>query len=175
MKNLTLVLGIAVLCTGCAIRAKMERAYPVETAERATPVTQPPLEQPEPELHAEPTYVDIWLDCGPEKLGAYHVEIHYDPGIVAIERVESPSASSFSGSPLAKEESFKSGLTRIIGLAPGGASERGRIVIARVRFAPVAPGTSRLSVSIKSMYNPDSKALAGIASLSADTISVTRK
>jgi len=116
-----------------------------------------------------PRYVDIWLDMGENELGAYHLILHYNEKVVSIHEVlPSPYTSPGSTtSPLSKPEAYTTGMTAIVGLIPGRQGPKGRIHIAHVLFTPVETGKSAVSVSIKSLYDPQSKPVTGVVELSS--------
>lgn len=161
MKEIIVIVGFMVCCAGCATYATKVSRHPVEG------ITAP--------ARVEPEYVDIYLDCGQSRLGAFHIEIHYDPAVVAISEIESAPEGAFSCSPIAKRETFSSGQTGIIGLIPGGRGPGGRVAIARVHFKGVSRGKSGVSVSIKSLYDSESSRITGVAILSSGELTVTQE
>ncbi len=170
MKKTMIILGMITVLTGCSMAdIRYEETIPAAAEADIEPKK---MKFEEKESLVEPGYVDISIDCGESRLGAYHVEFHYNPEVIAVSDIERAPEAGFAGTPMAKPESYRSGSTRIIGLAPGGTARTGRIAIARVRFVPVAPGKSKLSVSIRSLYDPDSKPVTGVAILSSDEIVV---
>ncbi len=166
MKKTMIILGVLTFCAGCHVPS----LHVAEALE--TPAEAEPKKAMRKESAVKPGYVDVWIDCAESRLGAYHIELHYNPEVVAVSDIERAPEAGFAGTPMAKPESYRSGSTRIIGLAPGGTARTGRIAIARVHFVPVAPGKSKLSVSIRSLYDPDSKPVTGVAILSSDEIVV---
>lgn len=172
MKKAITLLGLITVLAGCSMAdMRYEEAVP-KAAEADIDYAKLKAVKEKKESLAAPGYVDISIDCGENRLGAYHIELHYNPEVVAVSDIERAPEAGFAGTPMAKPESYRSGSTRIIGLAPGGTVKTGRIVIARVHFASLAQGVSKLSVSIKSLYNPDSKPVTGVAILSSDEIVV---
>jgi hypothetical protein len=120
------------------------------------------------DLNLSPAVVEIHLESITGDIGAYHLQVHYDPSILAIDRIISVSGSA----PITDRKTFSYGRAGIIGMQPGGGlSNRVPIV---VFFKPVSEGKSRVSVSIKSLYNPESKPITGTIRLSADELTVTR-
>ena len=179
MKKLFVVAGLIAFCAGCMVSQKemamREDRAVTPSAPREMEPSEPELATPEKyALSAAPGHVDIFLDCGQSRLGAYHVQLHYDPAVVRVARIETPGGSIITAAPMSKPETYLSGATGVIGLFPGGTGPKGRIAVARVCFEPSGPGKSRLSVSIKSIYDADSKSITGVAILSSDEIVVGR-
>ena len=178
MKKLLSIAGLIAFCAGCMVSQKdmavrEDRTHTPSAAREEPP--EPELATPEKyALSAAPEHVDIFLDCGQSRLGAYHVQLHYDPAVVRVARIEAPGESIITAAPMSKPETYLSGATGVIGLFPGGTGPKGRVAVARVRFEPSGPGKSRLSVSIKSIYDADSKSITGVAILSSDEIVVGR-
>jgi len=55
----------------------------------------------------------VSIDVGAAALGAYTVDVAYDPAVIAIDRIGGGTAPEFSGAPQANPDSFGSGLTRV--------------------------------------------------------------
>lgn len=176
MTKLAICMAVLTLtCVGCvsyAHKAMRADAVPVQEA----PLPYAPAETEEPGLQIQPAFADIWLDCGTNQLGAYSLEVRYDPSIVTVSGIAAlPDApAGFASQPMSKRETYRSGATGIIGLFPGGTGPSGRVPLARIFFAPVAEGRSVLSVSIKSIYDVDSKLITGVTVLSSNEIVVGR-
>lgn len=179
MKKTIIIIAVIACCVGCS-SSRMAAVTELESRRKTTPQLEPDAEEPTTAAgylmpqKVEPQYVDIAIDCGTDKLGAYHIDITYNPAVVAISEILSPGESTFSGMPMVKRQAFRTGWTRVIGLHPGQDAPSGRVPIARVRFEPRGVGKSHLNVTVRSLYNPDSKPVSGSAVLSAKQLSVTR-
>ncbi len=117
--------------------------------------------------------VDIFIDCGEEELAAYTIELRFNPSIARVMRVESADGGGFPGAPMSDPQSYGTGVTRIVALHAGGGLAKGRVPVARVVFDPVSSGSSPISVSILSLYNPQGRRVIGAAILSRHSIVVS--
>jgi hypothetical protein len=169
MKKVLIVL--AVLFLGCGCSSQMD--IMARESEMGNTARSKSMKKAKRDFNIAPLTIDVWIENAKGKLGAYHLEVHYDRAVVAIENITHVEGSRFAAPPIADAKTFSSGLTGIVGLQPGGGGPFGPVLVARVRFRPVAPGTSRVSVSIKSLYDPDSKPVTGTIKLSADEVRVT--
>jgi hypothetical protein len=115
-----------------------------------------------------PSLVDIYLDCGDRALGAYTLEIRFDPSIIKVGEV---LPGGFPGAPMVHPASYSSGVTRIVGLHTGSLA-RGRVHVARIRFLPVRQGSTALSVSVLGLYGTNGRPIPGAAVLSRHRIVV---
>ncbi|TET32726.1 MAG: hypothetical protein E3J72_18980 [Planctomycetota bacterium] len=168
MKKAVLVLIVSLICSGCAVGKR----GPSAVFEDEGSMTKA-AKRAEGEFNIAPPGIDVWIENAKGKLGAYHLEVHYNRAVVAVEKIIHVEGSRFAGPPIADAKTFSSGLTGIVGLQPGSGGLFGPVLVARVCFRPVAPGTSRVSVSIKSLYDPDSKPVTGTIKLSNDEVKVT--
>jgi hypothetical protein len=117
-----------------------------------------------------PRTVDIFLDPGAEVLGAYTIELRYDPAAVEVYQILPAGPQGFPGAPMSDPETYKSGVTRILGLHTSGALRQGKVPVARVTFRPRRQGTSSVSTSILGLYNAEGKAIPGTSLLSTRKI-----
>jgi hypothetical protein len=120
-------------------------------------------------------YAEVWLESASPDLGAYHVELQYDPKIVEVESIEAAPSGTSTVNPISKPQTFQTGRTGIVGIAPGGAKVEGRIVIARVRFRPIAEGTSKLGVTLKGIKDSLANEATGTAGIEPQQITVTKQ
>ena len=166
------------IISGCSMPE--ERLKPVDRAETQTTEMKPLLKEPQeippvtplPPEDA-PLQAEVWLDCGNHRLGAYTIELNYDPAVVAIAEIKTAvDPSAFPGAPMANPATFKSGKTVILGLYTGDDIPVNKIKLAVLRFAPAAIGLSPLTVSIKSAYDTDGNPFSATISISPDSITV---
>lgn len=190
------MLATVSILAGCAAQAMSERAAPVEQAPYEKR-TEEMKEKEEVRLKVEPSrateeqvqkkiredgfdlspsdYAEVWLESAKPDLGAYHVELQYDPKIVEVELIEAVPSRTQTVNPISKPQTFQTGRTGIVGIAPGGAKVEGRVVIARVRFRPVAEGTSKLGVTLKSIKDSNTEDITGAAGIEPQQITVTKQ
>jgi hypothetical protein len=110
---------------------------------------------------------DIVIDCGALELGAYELELRYDPARVRLLEVGWPGAGAFPAFPQADARSFASGATAILGLLGPGAGPRGPVAIARVRlrFLVPLPPSPPLAIDLRALYTPTGEAIEGAVRL----------
>lgn len=166
------------IISGCTMTE--ERLKPVDQTETQTTEIKPTLQKAQeipPVMPVSPQEMplqaEVWLDCGNHRLGAYTIELNYDPAVVVITEIKTAvDPSAFPGAPMANPATFKSGKTVILGLYTGDDIPVNRIKLAVLRFAPVATGLSPLTVSIKSAYDIDGNPFPATISISPDSITV---
>ncbi|MBI4834672.1 MAG: hypothetical protein HY811_07645 [Planctomycetes bacterium] len=117
---------------------------------------------------------DIWIDCGENKLGAYTLEVIYNPIIVEVSEITTSGENAFPGMPMSNPSTFKSGKTVIIGMYTGHDVPDGRLKIAHIKFAPVSKGTSPLKVMLQSIYDTAGNLFDATAIVSPDSLTVTK-
>ncbi len=195
MRIAFLLLLTASVCAGCAA-AHFERAAPVEKAGYAKGIREeetrpeeirqeviPKAATPEKKekmredgFHLSPSeYAEVWLESSKTDLGAYHVELQYDPKIIEVEAIEAAPSRTQTVNPISKPQTFQTGRTGIVGIAPGGAKFEGRVIIARVRFRPVAEGASSLGVTLKGVKDSLANEVTGTAGIEPQQITVTKQ
>jgi hypothetical protein len=184
MRTTFLVFATALMLTGCAAAvcerpASVEEARYVEQVEPTAPQdTEPPYKE---EIHeggfalAPSQYAEVWLEPGAADLGAYHVELQYDPAVIVVEAIETAPAKALAVSPISKPQTFVTGRTGIVGIAPGGAKVEGRVMVARVKFRPVAGGASSLGVTVRSIKDSAGNDITGTAGIEPQQITVTKQ
>ncbi|MHC4660082.1 MAG: cohesin domain-containing protein [Planctomycetota bacterium] len=163
MKKVVPIL-LLILCCGCSTSMSSNMME-----DRAMPRAAKGTAAMEREVH---DVIEVWLENATGPLGAYHLEVHYNPEVVQIDSITSAQGGGFNVSPVSSKVTYSSGLTGIVGILPGSEGPPGKVLIARVTFRHVASGTSRVSVSIKSLYNPESKPINGAVSISKSKIIV---
>lgn len=178
MKYLLIFLAISLLSFGCSVaRDSYEsdrssfRNAPMEK-ETAVSETIPAGNEIEKKNSpaCSPPWIDVYLDTGENELAAYTLDVHYDKKVLAIEKIEKKDNGFEANISQAKQ--YAHGRTRMLGFKTGGESGKGRIPIARIYFKPAGKGKSKVSVSIKSLYDPDSRPTTGVVELSADQVIV---
>jgi len=189
MRTIILILVTVSILAGCAASAH-EVAAPVEEARYAERVeekealptapqdTEPPHKEEirEDGFTLSPSeYAEVWLEAGAADLGAYHVELQYDPAVIVVEAIKTTPAKALSVSPISKPQTFGTGRTGIVGIAPGGVKAQGRVIVARVVFRPIAEGTSRLGVTVRSIKDSAAKDITGTAGIEPQQITVTKQ
>jgi hypothetical protein len=196
MRTTFLALAAVSILAGCASVA-CERAALVEQAAYAKKVEEgkekesrteefrqevvPKAAMPEKKVREDgfllspSEYAEVWLESAKPDLGAYHVELQYDPKIIEVESIEAAASRTQTLNPISKPQTFRTGRTGIVGIAPGGAKVEGRVVIARVRFRPVAEGTSSLGVSLRGIKDSLANDVAGTSGIEPQQITVTKQ
>ena len=158
MKKIVYLLLLVIVITGCS--AQYSKMASRDIAALPKPESSPALA------------VDIWLDCETNKLGAYTVELNYDPRIISVSDIKTASDGGFPGAPMANPATYATGKTVIIGMYTGNDLPDKKIKIAHITFKPLISGTSPLAVSIQNTYDTDGKPLPASAILSQETITV---
>ena len=158
MKKIVYLLLLVIIITGCS--AQYSKMASRDIVALPKPESSPALA------------VDIWLDCDTNKLGAYTVELNYDPKIISVSDIKTAGTDGFPGAPMANPATYMSGKTVIIGMYTGKDLPDKKVKIARVTFKPLLSGTSPLAVSIQNAYDTEGQPLPASAILSTTSITV---
>jgi len=108
----------------------------------------------------------VLLDVGTRTLGSYEIAIEYDPQVLSIEAVYTPSGrGAFPASPIADPGTFSSGRTSLLGFTVAAPFPTGRVVVAQLALVSRTPARVAVSVSVKSLYDAKGNPIPGTASV----------
>ncbi|MBI4568351.1 MAG: hypothetical protein HY719_08125 [Planctomycetes bacterium] len=128
-------------------------------------------------LRVSPTaVVEVWVDPGERVLGSYDLTIaaEGDGGVLAVADVTGPE-DRFWGPPTTDAGAFDQGRARLVGLQTNPYATTGRVRVARVLLRPVAPGATRLTVTLRTATDTRAEKIEPAAAyLSGYHFTVTR-
>ncbi len=91
----------------------------------------------------------VSIDVGPAALGAYTVDLVYDPAVIVIGSIVGGAAPEFSSAPQANPNSFGTGSTRVSAFQGSSLeSPTGTVEVMHITFTVVGAGGSRGTLEV---------------------------
>lgn len=152
---------LAVALAGCASGSRDESSSSREPRESTSRDHPPGLVNG----NSEPVVISV--DAGDREVGGYRIELVYDNAVVRVVSVE---ADPDFPAPQYRRDQFITGVLRLVGYVVDPSGPRGLVTVAHVTFESLSGPTSRLTVRLIELVDPEGLPIKGRVQASKDRV-----